>query len=428
MPSARFESDEVTLRRRNPFEIGLAVAIGVLGPAFAALLAFALQARALVMLAPVAIVVGALLRYRQNVNPIERLGRLSIGPLGLFFDGRRLASSVGLTCRGVSTNGDAPIVRIGAGRRTFEVRVVDAEEARRLVEALAPADLATQAVRLPSRVMSQPGQLARFGLYAVVLTAAFPLVGLAWHVDRAMALALLAMALGATAALVAGLIADTVVELGPIGVTVNWLGRKRLLAFSTIESFRMIEEASDWAGTRTQPYLAIAMKSGEVVRLPVGDAPSEAIRDFLGKARRALAQRPMTPTEAALRQRGGGVHAWFEAVRDLATAAGPATHRTAPVGPDALWRVVEDADATSDARAGAAIALVSALGEEAKTRLRIAALAAPPRLRVAFEAAAHATTEAELEQVLAEIAEPDAELKASEPLLPAAGALVPHKE
>ena len=185
--------------------------------------------------------------------------------------------------------------------------------------------------------MSQPGQLARFGLYAVVLTGAFPIVGLTWHIDRTMALALLAIAIGATAALVAGLMADTVVELAPIGLTVNWLGRKRLLAYGAIESIRMIDEAADWAaGTRTQPYLAIAMKSGEVVRLPVGDAPSEAIRDFLRKARRALTQRPATPVEAAVQHRAGGVHGWFESLRDLATTAGPATHRTAPLGPDAL--------------------------------------------------------------------------------------------
>ena len=54
-----------------------------------------------------------------------------------------------------------------------------------------------------------------------------------------------------------------------------------------------------------------------------------------------------------------------------------------------LWRVVENGDVEPAKRAAAAVALSTALDDEAKTRLRIAAkTTAEPKLRVALEAAA----------------------------------------
>ncbi|HEY4119168.1 MAG TPA: hypothetical protein VGM56_14980, partial [Byssovorax sp.] len=69
----------------------------------------------------------------------------------------------------------------------------------------------------------------------------------------------------------------------------------------------------------------------------------------------------------------------------------------------ALWQVVEDADAPSDARAGAAVALLEGAAEDPRERLRVAAGGAPSRLRFAIEAAADATTDVELEGALLEV-------------------------
>jgi hypothetical protein len=56
---------------------------------------------------------------------------------------------------------------------------------------------------------------------------------------------------------------------------------------------------------------------------------------------------------------------------------------------DVLWRVAEDAFASADARAGAAMALRAALDDHGRTRLRVAADAcATPELRAALEAIA----------------------------------------
>src|SRR5690242_10227149 len=120
MASPRYESDEVTLRARNPIEAAIAIAIGVLGPLAALAVAIAANTRALLLLAPIAMIAGAL-RWRANKRAREQLGRLTIGPLGIFFDGRRLASSAGVSSAGIVTrDGDAPIVRLATRSGLFE--------------------------------------------------------------------------------------------------------------------------------------------------------------------------------------------------------------------------------------------------------------------------------------------------------------------
>jgi hypothetical protein len=83
-----FESDDVTLRRRNPWFAAAALVLGVIAPAV--LVAIALRAHhpALLGLAPLA-ALGGMLLWTANPAPRERLGRLVISALGVFFDGRR---------------------------------------------------------------------------------------------------------------------------------------------------------------------------------------------------------------------------------------------------------------------------------------------------------------------------------------------------
>jgi hypothetical protein len=89
-----------------------------------------------------------------------------------------------------------------------------------------------------------------------------------------------------------------------------------------------------------------------------------------------------------LRRRGLEVSAWIRELRHLGTGAS-AAHRSAPVLPERLWRVVEDPSADPSARAGAAVAVALEADDEGRARLRAAARAtAAPKLRVAIEAAA----------------------------------------
>jgi hypothetical protein len=107
-----------------------------------------------------------------------------------------------------------------------------------------------------------------------------------------------------------------------------------------------------------------------------------------------------------LERRGRDAKAWADALRALGAGA-TASHRTPAIRDDTLWAVVEDESASLEARAAAAVAVVSGGAEEARTRLRIAALGAAPRIRIAFEATADATTEADIERALDEVIEPE---------------------
>ena len=81
-----------------------------------------------------------------------------------------------------------------------------------------------------------------------------------------------------------------------------------------------------------------------------------------------------------------------------------ATLRTAPVMPDHLWRVAEDAQQPATMRAAAAIALGPTLDPSGKTRLaEIAKATAAPKLRVALERAATDAPLEEMEEALREI-------------------------
>jgi hypothetical protein len=80
--------------------------------------------------------------------------------------------------------------------------------------------------------------------------------------------------------------------------------------------------------------------------------------------------------------------------------------RTAPLPRERLFRIVESPSASGLDRAAAAVALGKEADEETRGRLRGAAEAcAAPKLRIALEAAAGSSSDAELEAALAEVGE-----------------------
>src|SRR5262245_23218033 len=78
-----FQSDEVTLRSRNPWAVAAAVLVGLAAPALLAALAVARHHPALLWLAPLS-ALGGLLLHGANIAPRERLGRLVVNELGVF--------------------------------------------------------------------------------------------------------------------------------------------------------------------------------------------------------------------------------------------------------------------------------------------------------------------------------------------------------
>jgi hypothetical protein len=310
---------------------------------------------------------------------VERLGRLSIGPLGVFFDGRRIAASADLRAEGVVFDpDDAPLVRLAAGGQRVEVRVPDVDEAQRLLDAVRPAPSTARVVRLPSRI---------FADYAVLLTIAFPIVGLAWHVERGVAITLLAFAVIASAALVTGLARDTVIALRSNGLLIAWLLGRRFIPFEHLESARLLDESTDLSGKRRRRVLALHLRDGQVLRFPADEANADQLALVLQHARAGAGRGRHACTEEALERRGMTLPAWIEALRAIARGEA-ASHRTAPVAHETLWSIVEDDGSRAETRAAAAVVLLESLGDAAR----------PP-------------DEAELEAALAEAA--DAECAAA---------------
>src|SRR5262249_10988855 len=79
-------------------------------------------------------------------------------------------------------------------------------------------------------------------------------------------------------------------------------------------------------------------------------------------------------------------------------------HRTAPLSPDKLWRIVTDPSAQPTARVGAAVVLRAGEGESAAEGLsQAAASSANPKLRIAVERVARGAAQEELAVALAEL-------------------------
>src|SRR5262252_1510863 len=87
-----FESDEVTLRSRNPWVAAATLLVGLVAPALLVAVAALGHHPSLLWLAPLSALAGLLL-HGANPAPRERLGRLVINELGVFFEGRRLAAT-----------------------------------------------------------------------------------------------------------------------------------------------------------------------------------------------------------------------------------------------------------------------------------------------------------------------------------------------
>jgi len=410
--SEPFSAERIVYLRPNRLLAAwpLAVALGPL----AFLAAFQAHTAMLAGLAPLFLLVGLLgLVSGRLVNrsPGRIPGRVVAGPDGVSLDGRRLASRGEIRSGLVVPHGlGPPMVRLERGlRRPIELEVADEAEGRALLTALGlDASQTVATFRTPSRVLTDRAYRVAF-IFSIV-GAAF--VGGLFQSGavRGASPAGLFLRLGLFGAIIAfSTFSRSRIDVGADGILTSWLGvQKRFVPYREIAG---AASYIDETGTTRSRYLGVVVTTtlGETIRMPVAQIGALNARDrvngILERIREAMAtyQRGEVTASAAVLDRGDrDVAAWIRALRAVGSGAA-ADHRTAPVLPEQLWRIVEDPSQKPELRAGAAVVLGGALDDEGRARLRVTAGAvAEPKVRIAIEAAGGDDEEA-LAEALADL-------------------------
>ncbi len=194
-----------------------------------------------------------------------------------------------------------------------------------------------------------------------------------------------------------------VVDVGADGVHIRWLHTRRFIRASEIAGLY------DYEVRFNKSYVMgveLRLRSGESVRIPVGSPywSRNGTAMLISRIREVVHVAPRVHgADVAVLARGDeDARSWLQRLRALGAGAN-ATLRTAPVQPEALWRVVEDVNAAPRMRVAAAAALAKSVDPTEKARIALVAGAtADPRLRVAFEATA-SDDDAEVERALDEL-------------------------
>jgi hypothetical protein len=404
-----FVSQDVAIVRPNPWLTAGFVALLAFGLA-ALPLGIALRQPALAVAGwPFAFMgglVGTLFSVLRKPLARRERGELVADARGVSQGGRLVLARADLRAGFVVPRAGEP-PRVQLERRLappLEIAVKDAAEGRRLLRALGlDASQTTASFRLPSRAITETK--TSFAL-ALLLPAA---AGVSAVIGRAMGSGSMPLAA------IVGLLGFTLLALWPTrvvvgadGVLVTWLGRARFIPYDEVEDVAVHQAEVFAFGFRRWSGVRIHLRSGELVELAVTSQVA-----LEGPRTRMLAERIREGLEgyrhgdpvadAALLARADlPVAEWLRALRALGAGA-RADHRTAPMVPERLWRLVEDPSAPAAARAGAAVVLAASDDAEAPARLRVAAAAiAAPKVRVAIEAAAGGD-EAAMVEALAEL-------------------------
>lgn len=308
-------------------------------------------------------------------------GMLVVGAEGLFFRGAWVCDLAEIDAAlMIPRRGRKPLVVLKRrGGRSLRFEVDGTDRGRALIRALG-LDPRTTVATFTLPAMNQDARAAAFAGAAVVGLVglvAIPVLG------SLLPAAAVALAIVSYAAYV--LLTRTRLHVGADGLRIQGPGKARFIGHGEI----------DRVTTCKVPYTAIeiTLHTGEVVRVPTathsdGDIGLAAgIADLVEAARSSA--REDVAREASLLARNGRTAAdWLRGMRALSAGAN-ADHRTAPVDPANVWRVLEDPSADASARVGAAAMLAATADTGDRTRLRVAAeaIAAPP-IRVAIGALA----------------------------------------
>lgn len=383
-----FRSSDVVLLRRNRWLIGLAASLLLLSLTVLVAYPLALPFGQLPALVFTALFVGALV-WHKNPRPA------------------RVCTTIKTNSEGVFLGGELPIPRAEiqhgffvprSGGRTWirltrrglkppiDIEVASEAKGRRLLRSLGLLEAlqAVESFKVQSRARAHPWL--------------FPLVFVAPMAVHIADLQGVSAGGNITLYLVLSIVLVTLVtaipsrlHIGTDGVFITWLGTKRFIGFSEISFAKPLDGRVD-----------LHLKAGGLVRIPVGRQVL-IILARINEAMEAYRRGGATADIASLLRRGERpIEDWMTALQSIGAGAN-ATHRTAPVAPETLWRLVEDPGSEPLARAAAAVALGAELDDEGRGRLRVVAGAvAAPKLRVAFEAAAN-DDQGELRAAMAEV-------------------------
>lgn len=401
--------------RRNRYLAPVAVTMAALAPLVVAVGTLA-HLPWLLMLTPILLaagVGGSVYAFSENPWTRDVEGDIEGGKEGLSAGGRLLVAGEQIRAGFVvPDHRRGPRVRIQRKRQLpVEIRVHDEAEGRALLRALGlDATQRAATFSTPSRVLTDPLWSIVFG---VGFAAIFLLLGvftrsIGSH-GSGLQLPILAAYLGFM------FLTRTKVTVGADGILRSWLGKKEFWSYGEIESVRQFTDHSFWRKQKWQG-VELVLRSGATVRIPVASkqwrnqSSLDLIIERIREAMESHRQGDPAADTALLARQARPVSAWIQSLRAIGSGAN-ADHRTAPVEPERLFRIVEDPSAAPSARAGAAVALSASLDRAGKVRLKGAADAtAAPKLRVAIEAAA-AGDDAALAEALSAI-EGEAEKRA----------------
>ncbi len=402
-----FEADTV-LVRRNRWLLGVAGLPAVIPP-IVALAVSPAAGLAVAFHAFLFALVFVSLAWRKNPWPemiTKRVrahdGALRLGEHAFFRKGELLEGLL------VPSPGARPHVLLK--RRGFaprlELEVGNNEEGRRLLRALGfDASQTVAAFRLASFALAKP---KIFTLVAVLLGGLAALTGVLARSSGGLLLPFVIAPIVLVALLLGAL--PSKLQVGADGVLLSWLWRKRFIPHARIRQVVAYESSF---GSKTYTGVDLLLDSGDTVRLPVGQKDwdsgrTAAVCERIRETNEAASGGGTEVVAALLERRSDSVADWIRSLRGIGAGAN-ASLRTAPVPPERLWRIVEDASAEPLARAGAAVALGADLDEDRRARLLgVAKTIAAPRLRVAIEQVVESKADAELEEALAKVEEAEA--------------------
>jgi len=402
MTSTPFEQ-ELVLVRRNPGVLAVAGQpfVGALVLAFYALTVAPREAMAI----PYCLVAGVLaMLYAWRRNFLGKTDRVLVKAeaRGLTVGARliprsRIRAGFVLPGRGRSPR---VLLRLRLGL-PVELQMGNREEARALLRALG-LDVSQRVAdfRLLSRARADP--LGAFGLSMGFMVLGVVLATAVSSIARGLGPAFLVVPALLLAAM---MVVPTRLRVGADGLEIRWMGTHRFERYDDIA--RVVRYEKGFGRSRVIG-LEVSLRSGQTLRLPVQDRSWDSdqiglVEERIREAREGL-RAGDTVSDAARLERGTrGMKDWVAELQAIGAGAN-VTLRTAPLPKDRLLRVVEDASLRSASRAAAAVALVADLDDDARARLRVVAEStAEPLLRVALERAAGGASEAELEEVLAEV-------------------------
>ena len=389
---ARFRAHAAVIRR-NRFLAPIALTAAALSPVVALIGATA-HLSWLAMLSPFLLaggVGGSVYAFSQNPWTSEVLADLQVGKEGLFEAGRLIVPRAQIRAGFLLPDPPkGPRVQIQRQRRLpIEIRVRDEAEGRALLRALG-LDVTQRAAQFstPSRAVTDPRWSIALGVGFAML---YTLLGVFSH------------GLGAHGAIVQApilavylgfmFLTRTSLTVGADGILRSWLGNKEFWSYGEIERVKYFADQSFWQKQKWQG-IEIVLRSGGTVRIPISakgwrtQSKLELIFERIREARESHRQGDPAADTALLARQTRTVADWIQSLRAIGSGA-HLDHRTAPVGPERLLRIVEDASATPSARAGAAVALATSLDANGKRRLEeVAGAIAAPKLRIAIQAAA----------------------------------------